>query len=277
MRYNNLDIYSILKPYVKSINVEETFNVANDINCFPTIVLPTSTITLLFNYGDPFIQIKRGQKTILPRFYIAGQMTRSIEIMPVKSARIIIVMLYPWAASKLLPFPINEFTDLNIDLDLVIRSSEVSRIESKLKEAMNLKERIDIIQDFLLSLLHEECNRDLIYGSLQKMTYSIGNVKIDLIADNFNVSRRHFMRKFKEKIGLAPKLYSELVRFKYAIQYKNQGMDWSDITFYCGYYDQSHFVKEFKKFTGVSPQIFFTEYYERVCWTSTPQPQSFFG
>ncbi|KAA9039547.1 AraC family transcriptional regulator [Ginsengibacter hankyongi] len=86
-----------------------------------------------------------------------------------------------------------------------------------------------------------------------------GNISLDNLAYNANMSCRNFERRFIDEIGMSPKLYSRIVRFYNAIENKmlHPEKAWTDITYEGGYYDQAHFIKEVKMFAAKSPQELF--------------------
>jgi AraC-like DNA-binding protein len=78
------------------------------------------------------------------------------------------------------------------------------------------------------------------------------------IARQTNMSAKHFIQLFKDEVGLTPKKYSRLLRFQKALRIIRQShsIDWSDVAMVCGYYDQSHFIKEFSSFSGLTPTAY---------------------
>lgn len=84
-----------------------------------------------------------------------------------------------------------------------------------------------------------------------------GIINIDKLAYDGNMSIRSFERHFNEQVGLPPKLFCNITRFNHAlaIRFKNPQMDWTSIALTCGYYDQMHLIKDFKKFAGYTPSI----------------------
>ena len=87
-----------------------------------------------------------------------------------------------------------------------------------------------------------------------------GMVNINQLIDEMYVCRRQFERKFLQKVGVSPKYYARIRRIGYLCnelaQKRWQINDWQDLVYQCGYYDQSHFIKEFTEFTGKSPSLY---------------------
>jgi len=96
-----------------------------------------------------------------------------------------------------------------------------------------------------------------------------GLASIDTLASDSNMGFRNFERRFVEGIGIPPKLYIRITRFYNAIQYKmvHPEKSWTDIAYYHGYYDQSHFIKDSKEFCSRSPEDLFKH--------TPPPPENF--
>jgi AraC-like DNA-binding protein len=90
---------------------------------------------------------------------------------------------------------------------------------------------------------------------------SKGEIAVQNILKTVNISERSLERYFKAHIGLSPKFYSRIIRFSNIFNLiETKDFNWSDITFLAGFYDQSHFIKNFKEFTGEEPSKYgFTE------------------
>jgi len=86
-----------------------------------------------------------------------------------------------------------------------------------------------------------------------------GNCSIENIASRANMSMKTLERRFTEQVGTSPKLYARIIRFNNAITLKmnHPRRSWTDIAYHCGYYDQMHFIKDFKLFSGTTPTRFF--------------------
>ena len=84
-----------------------------------------------------------------------------------------------------------------------------------------------------------------------------GNVSIEKIASLACLSLRQFERVSKERIGLPPKLFARLIRFSKAYRMRENFplLSWTQIAYECGYFDQMHFIRDFKQFAGVAPGI----------------------
>lgn len=218
-----------------------------------------SCVELVFSYKGEFVEITpTSTYPSSPRANIQAQSTSYRRFLTNESFGILGVYLYPFALPKLFRFPAYEFTNAAIDLDLVTGISGRD-VDERVNQAGSNEERVSIISDFLLLRLREN-SRDLPLAHLavHSMLESNGNVSIADLARDHALSTRQFERRFKEMAGLSPKLYSRVVRFQSATQERMKGKrDLTDIAYSCGYYDQSHFINDFREFSGYTPKEYF--------------------
>ena len=91
--------------------------------------------------------------------------------------------------------------------------------------------------------------------ALEQIISSKGTLSLKVLQQNLNTSQRSFHRKFKQYTGIPPKLFSRICRFQASLKQLQQ-TDYdklSDIAFGNDYADQSHFIRSFKEFSGLSP------------------------
>ncbi|MDF1573026.1 MAG: helix-turn-helix domain-containing protein [Bacteroidales bacterium] len=122
------------------------------------------------------------------------------------------------------------------------------------------KERMVTIENFLWELLKK--NKHGIHpvsGHFVNQVYVRPDSSFRAIMDSMGLSPRTLERKIKHDIGLSPKKFHRIVRFNraYSTIKNNPGMRLQDVVFRYGYYDQSHFVNEFREFTGSTPFRYF--------------------
>ncbi|WP_426060563.1 helix-turn-helix domain-containing protein [Hymenobacter sp. B1770] len=88
-----------------------------------------------------------------------------------------------------------------------------------------------------------------------------GQLSVDEMAREANISRRQLERRFRDVLKVPPKLFTEMTRFAHVFQllHEQPQANWSDITYACGYFDQAHFIREFRRFTGETPKGYFAQ------------------
>ncbi|MBN2731292.1 MAG: AraC family transcriptional regulator [Balneolaceae bacterium] len=144
----------------------------------------------------------------------------------------------------------NELNDLT---DLLGKST--GDIERKMANANDVEDKVRILQHFMHSLLIQE-EQDLLFEyCIRQIEDTKGGIKVGELEEDTGYSSRWLNMKFQERLGMSPKNLSTIVRFQqyYQALLANKTGFITRKTFYDHYYDESHFIKEFKKFTGYSP------------------------
>ncbi|MFC1974841.1 DUF6597 domain-containing transcriptional factor [Chloroflexota bacterium] len=241
-----------LQPFIEGIWIQESSDVSNLASYRPTRVLPTASVEVTFFYTDPFVEVSENETILLPRCLITGQKTRFKEYLATGKTGIIIVRFTPWGARPFLHLPLHELIDSNLDLSLVVSPKAVEILENQLRDSTSLPQKICLIQDFLAGLFIEKYTDELTMWSAHEMARLNGSPLISHIAQTYNLSTRQFERRFKNAIGISPKKFSSIIRFQKAIN----SQDWNEALMDCNFYDQAHYIKAFKSFSGFTPITF---------------------
>ena len=167
---------------------------------------------------------------------------------------------------------VSELTDSAVAIGDVWGTSG-SRLSSELCDVHEAA-RIDRLESVLLARLRNGRHRS---GALDvpRLAASVfrmqGRATVDAMARAAGVSRQHLSREFRERIGIGPKLYSRLARFRSALAYAGSRarIDWAGVAFDMGFADQSHMIAEFRQFSSLTPQAladgdWFHPFIERV-------------
>jgi transcriptional regulator GlxA family with amidase domain len=127
-------------------------------------------------------------------------------------------------------------------------------------KAPTSEKRIEIIESFLLDKLKtEKAYDELAKTSVELLLKSKGQVTIEALAGQMQTSRRQLERRFSTVIGLSPKQLSKIIRLQATLKMMEQKQFTSltALAYENGYFDQAHFIKDFKEFTGLSPKQFY--------------------
>ncbi|QMW00853.1 AraC family transcriptional regulator [Spirosoma foliorum] len=171
------------------------------------------------------------------------------------------VSFQPGALFRLLGVPMNLLVDDHADLE-AITGNLVNEVYERLPEAAGYEAMIRLVEDFLLRKA-AHCQAAVLPIDIvaQRMLDPKAYHQLDQLANDACLSIRQFERKFRERVGVSPKLFTRIARFRQA--YKLREIDpnrsWLDIAYACQYYDPNHLVKDFQQFAGTSPNQLFTE------------------
>jgi len=156
--------------------------------------------------------------------------------------------------------PMTELDQSYHDAELFF-GTEVRRVTEQLAESDGYSSMVPIVENFLLARFKQVQINSSVDDIAQLLLADPNAFSLDKIAQQACLSTKQFYRKFVERIGLSPKFYSRIARFNHAYQYKvNHPNDyWSSIAQSFGYTDYHHLEKEFKEFTGLTPNDWITE------------------
>jgi AraC-like DNA-binding protein len=225
-------------------------------------VVPDGCMEMIFHYGDLYRQyFEDGKSLVQPRSFVFGQISHYIEIEPTGSSGIIAARFLPDGLGPFLAIPVTELENKAVKLSLLF-GLKGKELEEKVLSAAGTKERIALIEGFLLSYLAEPATIDLVTKNcVDIILQSQGQLDMAELANNAQVNRRNMERKFVSAIGMSPKQLARVIRLQATIKMLDQKQFTSltALAYDNGYYDQAHFIKDFKEFAGISPKAFFAE------------------
>jgi AraC-like DNA-binding protein len=223
-------------------------------------VYPYGNIVLVFHYNHPFLFQKRDEPAELePRTVICGQQTTYYDLTPVGKVGMVFVVFKPYGAGMFFKIPMNEIADKNIAFEHIVKI-ETCEMEDKIQNASSMEERICIIDNYLVKkLIQNHNNGEQIIHAFNKIYQKKGEISVKKLADTACLSIKQFERKFSGLVGVNPKQFLRTVRFQHVLQMKKSRrfLDYTSLAMECGYFDQSHFINDFKTITGLTPGEFF--------------------
>jgi AraC-like DNA-binding protein len=165
--------------------------------------------------------------------------------------------LYPHALPQLFCIPANEVTNQSADVKTFFgKDGEV--LEEKIMLATNNDQRLKLVCHFLEARLKNVRTAYTKFFSSATLLSGSGEIaSVKALADRSFLSVRQFERRFKEFSGFSPKLFLRITRFNSLLNRVFEGQSLAQIAYEGGYYDQSHFIHDFRKFSGCSPKAYF--------------------
>jgi len=163
-------------------------------------------------------------------------------------------------ARRFFQYPVSEMIGYRVYLE-DIWGKEAKSVTEEVQSANEVSEIIERVEAILLRRLHrgESESDQLLQSSMQIMYASQGNLSIRAMADKLSYSERHVRRMFHKELGISPKELLSIIQFQSLLQElnKNSAASFADIAVKCGYYDQPHFIRNFKRYYGLAPnQVF---------------------
>jgi AraC-like DNA-binding protein len=249
----------ILSKYIKNYFIVEIDNSINFMS--KERVFPCGNATLVFHYGSPSkFQKKNSSEYIEPNLVICGQQTNYYDLSLSGKTGMILIVFKPHGVKSFFNFPITELLNENLSFQ-DLASNEATELKDKLLNSPNNSQRIIHLENFLVQKLIQNEDFDRVEHAVKMIENSKGQIKTQEIAQEVCLGIKQFERIFSKYVGLNPKKFTSIIRFQSVIQmkrkYKNSNM--YQLAFENGYYDQSHFIHDFKSLTDLTPRNFFNK------------------
>lgn len=227
-------------------------------------VVPRETVELMVNFG--------GRQTVhwddrpdraqhFRRAWVSGLQTACLDIESPTAAQLVVASLHPAHAAALLGVAGHEVCGQVVALDDVLART-ANDLADRLEETPSVVGRFLLFEDFLRDRLRRA--RPVVPAvdrAVRRILATGGQVSAAALRADLGCSARYLETRLAEHVGLSPKQFSRLVRFSRAVERIREAAEvrWADIAADCGFYDQPHFNREFRRFTGVSPGEFLAQ------------------
>ncbi len=167
------------------------------------------------------------------------------------------VALYPHTPMLIFDFPPGYYAQNFIPLD-ISEDNAWSVLHYKLYEAISFDKQVELIEDYLTKRIFDkqkDLNFNRITHSVKTITSAAGNINTKKLSNEANLSSRQFSEIFRQNVGLTAGSIAKIIRMQKAIHYMQLGIrDLADVYVLCNYYDRSHFIKDCKSLTGMTPK-----------------------
>ncbi len=239
-----------LKPYIKYYVVSE-----NDVESEYKI-FPSSGLVIGFQYKGQLSVLKENSEIKLSSSGITG-ISDSYKIFR-SSADIGTILVYftETGFTHFTSHPANELFNLSLSLEDIFDKKSVTGIEEKLSVAATDVQRIEIVEQFLLAQLKDIQSDKLIVEAIKLICRSNGTIRIKELNAKLFISQSPFEKRFRKVVGTTPKKFASIVRFNAVLQNLNEIKSLTEICFENNFFDQAHFIKDFRQFTGDTPEHF---------------------
>ncbi len=152
--------------------------------------------------------------------------------------------------------PANEFYDLILSLDNIFDKNKVEEVEDKLAIATTDNQRIKVVEQFLLTQLKDIETDKLIIEAVKLIYQSNGTIRVKEINEKLFISQSPFEKRFRKVVGTTAKKFASFVRFNSVLDNMSKTKSLTEICYENNFFDQAHFIKDFKQFTGDTPEKF---------------------
>lgn len=255
--------YQVYKPHedLKSIvKFYWTLEVPFDPQHQKQKIIPDGCIEMTFNFGDKIKRFTSETDFILhPNAMVMGQRTKSFDILPVGHVDTFAICFYPIGFVNFVNIPLEKLVDRETPLSELFGQEEAHELERQMIDASDTATRINRIEAFLLKKLYEKNTISAIVKStVDVLLKTNGTTPIRVILKDDVSKRRQLERHFKKQIGISPKQLGKAIRLQTTLNLllNKKSETLTDIAYESEYFDQNHFIKDFKDLVGLTPKEF---------------------
>lgn len=237
-------------------------------NASSKLVLPSTSVNLVFNLGagHDLIPVHSNQINACVRHspLLLGQKKTGVTITNTKNGiHLLGVRCYPNKLYRLIRMPLHHITESGANMEDLLKSrkGETQRI---LAQETPIEQKLLLIERLLKENLKPHTTKTnatlMVDHAVNIIKTKKGNVKIYDLQKAFNISKKALQYKFLHQIGLLPKEFARIVRMNHVLDLASTTtMSLTQISYEANYSDQSHFIRDFKSFTGIPPKQFFAQ------------------
>jgi len=252
----NSDLSTLVKCYWTLESPKEKTPTKN-------IIVPDGCMKLIFHYGDLYKHYpNKGISQILPNAFLIGQLTQPYEVEPTGETGTFFVCFHPNGFLPFTTIPIKEMENTAVPLEKLF-GKDGQEIQQKILNANSTWERINFIETFLHNRLTDAKTVDhIVKLTVETILTANGRLSVNELSQQNNINRRQLVRKFSSAIGLSPKQLSKTIRIQTTLKtlLTKDVTSFTDLAYENEYFDQAHFIKDFKEFTGLTPKEFYGDH-----------------
>jgi AraC-like DNA-binding protein len=239
-----------LAANVRSITIVETADERT------STLIPETGVLIGIRHSGSAAQLRGASTERLPDWSVTGIRDTVRQIQTSAHGGLIVVNFRETGASRIFAAPLLELFNATANLQEWLPRQSLERLGADLSTAQNNPARIVRIENFLAAHNHLRPPDAMVEAAIRAMRARRGNVSIRSLAQQIGVSQERFEKRFRREVGTSPKHHCSLLRLRFALNLYRRGGTLTDLALQAGYYDQSHFIREFRAVTGESPLKF---------------------
>lgn len=224
------------------------------------LIIPDGCIDMIFILGDDVKRYTSDDEFIIqPREMVLGQITEPFYVEPTGYVHSFAVRFYPFGFANFVNCPIIDLANKETPIAGLLGEDVAATLTHEIINAGDTRQRIKILEQFFLDRLNDSTTIDrIVRTTIDSLVASNGSEGINSILGDDLSKRRQLERKFANQIGISPKQLGKVIRLQTALKMmlNDPSESLTTIAYESDYYDQAHFIKDFKEFTGTTPKEF---------------------
>ena len=254
MRYREFEPRPELKSWIKLFWIFE----CRSEDPIPETLVADGCPELIIHFRTPFAEIGcSGQELVMqPTAVACGQLTRPLVLQSSLDAGMFGIRFQPHGMTPFISAPMKSLTDARIAAVDLFKG--IDQLVEEMLRSSNDERRVAACNRFLIRSLDFDRENVGIQRALDRIWLSRGRISVKSLSELMGVSRRSLELTFQKAVGISPKMYCRVVRFRnvYDAMSNESSLNWIRIALDSGFFDQPHLIRDFRQFAGESPTAF---------------------
>ncbi|MBE9157060.1 AraC family transcriptional regulator [Nodosilinea sp. LEGE 06152] len=246
----------------------------DNLSVVQTRLLPMGTMELVINLYEDRIPLtdrqSRLQRSSTSGIRLCGPHSKNFVIQDTRTISMMGVHFRPGGGTVFLDLPAGELHNEIVSLSELWKTRAAELRDCLIQESAP-ENRFRLLEQFLMQMLRSPNYHPAVNFALQQFRQS-ANLTIRAVTEQTGFSSRHFNQLFRDQVGVTPKLFCRIQRFQKVLEMLSvrTPVDWMDIAFTCGYFDQAHLIHDFRAFADCTPTEYLTQRGFHPCHIALP-------
>ena len=227
-------------------------------------VLPTGSAEIILNLKEDSIRVSDPERESVCEAgsgsVLCGPHSRHIVIDTAEQEFVVGVAFKPGGTTPFFRLPAYETSDAHVPLEAIWGKLRIAILRERLLASPNPQTKLAVMEDALTEMWCPQAAPHAAVAFALASFHAVPQLPIATIADRVGLSPKRFIERFKTDVGLTPKRYCRVMRFQKAVRSTrlDEAVDWCQLALDCGYFDQAHFIHDFRAFAGFTPNEYRT-------------------
>lgn len=217
-------------------------------------IIPDGFTEIIVHFAHPYRIGVEGTWQLQSKNLLAGQISRHFFLENTGPSDIIGIKLKPTALTRLFNLSMIDFTDKVVDANSAL-GDDFREMDAQLRAIPHREGRIILLNAYFRKALgRNEAEESPADRAVKQLMDHHGMIPLAEVKNTAGVGERQLENLFRKHVGLSPKLFARILRFSYIFQrVEEDDRRWTALAYETSFYDQSHFIRNFRNFTGESP------------------------